>query len=553
MTKKHTKISIALASAGILTATVVALVGQNASGKGQSTAGVSHLLPEVSPVDRTLVTNERVFNNEASVPSQCYTKTEGRHNPCYTCHQMYDRRGRDRLNQLDDGSLQGAYEFSDEGLENHWKNLFVDRTKWLAQISDEEIRQYVNTENYTKLAARLKKQSFKGFIPDLKDYHLGAQAFDPRGLARDGSAWVAINYKPFPGTFWPTNGATDDVLIRLPQKFQSLGGKLNRDVYFINLSLIELTIKGETAVPIWDIDEAELGFDVDGDGALGTARSVKARSTYVGDAKDILVDFEQFPQGAEIMHSVRYLGLDEQARTIIPPRMKELRYMRKVGVLSRDTIESRYAGERKEKNQGNLPSFLSRGDEGLDNKLGWFLKGFIEDYDGELRPQSMEEDKFCMGCHSSIGTTIDSTFSFARKLPGEQGFGYIDLAGMNDAPSITETRGEILRYLERAGGGSEFRENEEMRQRWFREDGSVDEEKVKRADVYTLITPSPRRALDLNKAYTHIVRHQSFIQGRDATWTPVKNVFSSIDEKVAPLQPEHRHYGWDLRLGWSAN
>lgn len=158
-----------------------------------------------------------------------------------------------------------------------------------------------------------------------------------------------------------------------------------------------------------------------------------------------------------------------------------------------------------------------------------------------------------MGCHSSIGTTIDSTFSFARKLPGEQGFGYIDLAGMNDAPSITETRGEILRYLERAGGGSEFRENEEMRQRWFREDGSVDEEKVKRADVYTLITPSPRRALDLNKAYTHIVRHQSFIQGRDATWTPVKNVFSSIDEEVAPLQPEHRHYGWDLRLGWSAN
>src|SRR5690606_38277075 len=251
--------------------------------------------------------------------------------------------------------------------------------------------------------------------------------------------------------------------------------------------------------------------------------------------------------------SVRYLGLDEKERTVIPARMKELRYMRKVSVLPRDTIESRYGGERKEKNQGNLPHFLYRGDQGFDNKLGWFLKGFIEDYDGELRPQSLEEDLYCMGCHSSIGTTIDSTFSFARKLPGAKGFGYIDLLGMSDAPSIAETKGEILRYLERAGGGSEFRENDEMRERWFHKDGTVDAEKVSRADVHTLITPSARRARDLNKAYTHIVRHQSFIKGRDATWNPAKNVFASIDEKVAPLHRDYRHYGWDLRLDWAEN
>jgi hypothetical protein len=372
-------------------------------------------------------------------------------------------------------------------------------------------------------------------------------------LARDGSGWVAIKFKPFPGTFWPTNGSTDDVLVRLPEKFRSHRGKLGTDVYFINLTLIELTIKGTASAPIWAIDEVALGLDVDGNGTLGRARSVKARPTYVGDASDTQVEFEQFPAGTEIMHSVRYLGIDKQGRTIIPARMKELRYMRKIGVLSRDTIESRYAGERKEKNQGNLPQFIYRGDEGFDNKLGWFLKGFIEDYDGELRPQSFEEDLFCMGCHSSIGTTIDSTFSFARKLPGDQGFGYIDLIGMTDAPSIAETKGEILSYLERAGGGSEFRENDEMRERWFHKNGTVDREKVSRADVYSLIAPSAPRALDLNKAYTHIVRHQSFIKGRDATWVPAKNVFASIDAEIEPLHRDFRHYGWDIRLDWAGN
>lgn len=553
MNKKKKKLSLVLASGALLSAFIAALVGQSASGKGSSQAEIQGLLPEVSPEERTLVTSERIFNNEATVPPQCYTKTEGRHNPCYTCHQMYDRRGRDRLNQLDDGSLQGGYAFSDEGLENHYTNLFVDRRDWLAQIEDDDIQSYVEKENYSKLARRLKDQSFQGFIPDLKDYHLGAKAFDARGLARDGSGWVAIKYKPFPGTFWPTNGSTDDVLVRLPREFRSHNGKLNRDAYFVNLTLIELTIKGVASVPIGAIDEAALGLDIDGDGTLAQAHSVQARLTYVGDASDTQVEFEQFPQGTEIMHSVRYLGLDKKERTIIPARMKELRYMRKVSVLPRDIIESRYAGERKEKNQGNLPHFIYRGDEGFDNKLGWFLKGFIEDYDGELRPQTLEEDLFCMGCHSSIGTTIDSTFSFARKLPGAEGFGYIDLLGMRDAPSIAETKGEILRYLERAGGGSEFRENEEMRARWFREDGTLDSERVSRADVYTLIAPSARRALDLNKAYTHIVRHQSFIKGRDATWIPAKNVFASIDAEIAPLHREFRHYGWDLRLTWTEN
>jgi hypothetical protein len=512
--------------------------------------GSEGLLPEVPPAQRTPLSNERIYNDEASIPPQCYTKTEGRHNPCYTCHQQYDRRAQDRLNQLDDGSLQGDYAFSDVGVENHWRNLFVDRTAWLEAVSDEDIRAYVDADNYSSLGGRLRKASWKGFAPDLQGYERGAAAFDDHGLARDGSFWVAFNYKPFLGTFWPTNGSTDDVVIRLPRSFRELHGKFSRDVYFVNLTLVELAIKNLERGSIWPVDERPLAFDVDGDGVLSIATHVRRGSHYAGDAGLVPLAFEQFPQGTELMHSVRYLGLDDGDRVTLSRRMKELRYMRKVNVLPRHVIESRYANERKEKRLGELPRFLRRGDEGLDNALGWFVQGFIEDYEGELRPQSYEETMFCMGCHSAIGTTLDSTFSFARKVPGAAGWGYVELRGMTDAPSVSEDGGEILNYLRRAGGGSEFRENPEMLERWFRPDGTVDEAKVKKADVYTLVTPSARRALDLNKAYTHVVRHQSYIDGRDATWLSARNVYPAIDERIVPLEPEHRYFHWDLRLRW---
>lgn len=509
-------------------------------------------LPEVPLAERTVVTNERIFNDEAPIPPQCYTKTDGRHNPCVTCHQNYDRSVEDRLNELDDGALQGEYSFSDVGETNHWTNLTVDRRAWLSQVGDKTIENYVNTDNYSSLDERLREQGFKGFIPDLEQYSLGPEAFDERGLARDGSFWVAFNYKPFPGTFWPTNGSTDDVVLRLPAEFRQLKGKFNRDVYYANLTLVELSIKNEPSAEIWPVDEKALRADLDGDGKFGTATLIRMSTHYVGDASAIELSFQQFPVGAEIMHSVRYVGVTDDERVFVPKRMKELRYMRKVNTLSRAVISGRYAGERKEKHRGMTPNYISRGDAGFDSGLGWFIQGFIEDYHGELRPQSYEEGMYCMGCHTAIGATIDGTFSFARKVAGAEGWGYIDLVGMKDAPSRGEEHGEILNYLARTGGGSEFRENPEMVERWYREDGSVDEAKVRAADVYTLITPSRRRALDLNKAYSHIVRHQSFIVGRDATWSPVKNVLSVVDESVAPLEARYRFFGWDLRLDWAA-
>ncbi|PKI13990.1 hypothetical protein [Colwellia sp. 12G3] len=515
----------------------------------------SELLPSVATSQIIIPTANGSFNEEAPIPSQCYTKTEGTNNPCYTCHQTYNSSKNDkyRTNLRNDGVNQGLYNFSDEGETNSWKNLFVNRQPWIKKISDKQIAQYVDQDNYSELAKKLTATDWQGFIPDLKDYHLASEAFNDKGIAKDGSAWVAFNYKPFPGTFWPTNGATDDVLIRLSPEFRQLNGQYNENIYLINLSLIEMSIKELTEIDIFSADENIIKRDLNGDGKFtANVDLLSTQEYFVGDAHQIEIPRQQYPVQTEIMHSVRYVGVNGEGNTYIPKRMKELRYMTKTQLLNDSAIDSAYRRERKEKLDEQLPSYIRVKDRGFNNKFGWLIQGYIEDYNGELRPQSYEETFFCMGCHSAIGTTIDQTFAFPRKITGRAGWGYINLKGMKDAPSKGQQEGEILQYLQVNGGGNEFRENMEMFNKWYKADGSVDKEKVKKADVFELITPSKQRAYAMNKAYTQIVRTQSFIHGRDVNITPAKNVHKKIDESVAPLKPEHRVEGWDLRLDWSA-
>ena len=512
------------------------------------------LLPNV---DQSLIitpTANGSLNEEAPIPPQCYTKTEGVYNPCYTCHQTYPSKGNNhyRVNIRNDGANQGIYTFSDEGEINSWKNLFVNRQKWINQITNEQITKYVDQDNYSKLSDNLQGKDWQGFIPDLKNYHLASEAFKNNGLAKDGSGWVAFNYKPFPGTFWPTNGATDDVLIRLSAEFRELNGQYNEDVYLTNLSLVEMSIKTLSEIDIFTVNEQEINSDLNQDGSLTTSvELLAAREFFVGDAKQIKIPNQQYPVKTEIMHSVRYVGVDEQGKTYIPKRMKELRYMTKTKLLNTADIDSAYRRERKEKLDEQLPNYIRVKDRGFNNKFGWLIQGYIEDYDGELRPQTYEENMFCMGCHSAIGTTIDQTFAFPRKVTGKAGWGYINLKGMKDAPSKGQQEGEILQYLQVNGGGNEFRENMEMFNKWYKADGTVNKAKVKRADVFELITPSKQRAYDLNKAYTQIVRTQSYIHGRVANILPATNVHKTIDETVAPLKVKHRLDGWDIRLDWS--
>ena len=82
-------------------------------------------------------------------------------------------------------------------------------------------------------AGELSSESYPGFRPDL-DFE---QGFDVDGFARDGSGWRALRYKPFPGTFWPTNGSIDDVFIRLLEAFRTRDGEVDREVAKANLSI----------------------------------------------------------------------------------------------------------------------------------------------------------------------------------------------------------------------------------------------------------------------------------------------------------------------------
>ena len=141
--------------------------------------------------------------------------------------------------------------------------------------------------------------------------------------------------------------------------------------------------------------------------------------------------------------------------------------------------------------------------------------------------------------------------SLTSALYGAAGWSYINLKGMPDAPTKGESLGEIATYLERVGGGSEFRNNDEMAARWFNDDGSLDKEKVARAkDVYELITPSPERAYMLNKAYKTIVEDQDYIYGRDAIVVPPTNVYNRIDNEETPTFPKDKTYNWNILLDW---
>lgn len=499
------------------------------------------------------VESETTYNAEAVIPPQCYTKHDNEFNPCMTCHQTYDYRS--RPNSMNDGGLQQEYAFSDVGLVNHWSNLFEDRSQRMAEISDQDAIDYIYTDNYSTLIEQLQETSdWSGPIPAIDNYELGAEAFDEQGFALDGSHWVAFNYKPLPSTFWPTNGSTDDVLIKLPEAFRTSacqGNMYSKDTYLANLSILEAAIKDLDTISVPNIDENAFCTDLNGDNQLTTVSEITVPAKFVGAASEVDVVKMLYPEGTQFLHSVRYVGINEQGDITVPPRMKELRYMKKFRSFSEPELVSMYINENQEKIDGLIPNYIHRGDEGTDNSFGWMVQGFIEGEGGHLRLQSEEEHLFCMGCHTTVGSTVDQTFAFARKVTGSEGWGYINLKGMKDAPNIDNTtgEGEIEHYLRVVGGGNEFRENDDIISKFFNADGTLNTDAVRSADVYELTTPSMRRALDLNKAYMTIVKDQDFIHGRDANLKPANNVHTTIDQDT-PVLPGEKTQTWDMRLDW---
>ncbi|MCP3097700.1 hypothetical protein LZ198_02285 [Myxococcus sp. K15C18031901] len=500
--------------------------------------------PPFDPLAQALASGSTVANREAPIPSMCYTKTEGVSNPCWTCHT-----GGVGFNVMDDESLQAEYAFSDVGLTNHWSNLFTDRSAQMAELSEEDVLTYLRQDNYTPLRDALLRRvgGYKGWVPDL-DLTRG---FDDEGFARDGSGWRAVRYKPFLGTFWPTNGSTDDIFVRLPVEFRTdADGRASREVYRLNLAILEAAMTMDPGLSrpeegrrrVEPVDERAGGVDLDGDGVL-SSRVEEVRGlprTYVGGAAKVPVRRAFYPRGVEFLHTVRYV--DPDAPSLLSTRMKEVRYSRKAEEYSNEQVMVFYAEEQEKKNRGRLPAFPGTPELGLINEFGWRLQGFIEDAQGRLRLQTLEEHAFCMGCHTNLGVTVDQTFGFPRKVPGREGWRHQDLRGIPDVPQAGHAKPEVLTYFERVKGGDEFRANDELLARFFGKGGAVDEAAVRRAapggdrDLAWLLTPSRERALALGRAYMVLVREQGFVKGRDTLLAPPRNVLPAVENGSTDLE-----------------
>lgn len=460
------------------------------------------------PLALAIAAGDKQLNPDPGIPPACYTKTDNGANSCAACHARSAYP-----NLTNDWELQQNYPFF-EMATNHWKNQFRDRKQLVARFTDAEIASYIRTDNYAPLRAAMKDRPFAGWKPDVD-----LSKFDELGFASDGSGWRALRYKPFAGPFWPIHGSTDDAYIRLPQAFRvDAAGKPSLAIYRTNLAILEAAI---TIAPEQDkvnraiepIDETAGGIDLDNNGALGTAtRITKLPSHFVGGAAKIHVTPSLYPQGVELLHTVRYLDPDVPA--FFAKRLKEVRYATKETLLEEHDLASAHRNVED-------PKSGPEGDpqRGYRNALGWRLQGWIEDGSGWLRLQTHEEHQFCMGCHSNLGITVDQTFSFPRKVPGADGWKHQDPRGIPDVPALGETQPELARYAERARTSTE-------------------------------LYPSRQRAFELDRAYLANVVEQSYVWGRDAVTQPA---FAKIEERSTGLGETDRiARDVSLLLDWDA-
>jgi hypothetical protein len=337
-------------------------------------------------------------------------------------------------------------------------------------------------------------------------------------------------------------------LIRLdPALREDADGREDARVTEINLAIVEALITRRD-VAIDPTDETLYGVDLDLDGRFGRARRVRFLGQgevtpmhYVGRAralegKHFPIVPGLFPLGTEFLHSLRYLDVGADGSVTMAPRMKELRYAKKVRWFSYADLKAHADAEiieQRESSNGGALDVLWEIDRGVYNKQGWLLQGFIEAQDGSLRPQTREESAFCVGCHGGVGATSDSIFSFARKLAAP-GHGYFhgsqrDLRGLPE-PRREDGRYEYSLYLRENGAGDEFRDNDEIRQRFFGRSGALRNDRIEalHKDVSLLLAPSPARALALNRAYRAVVYEQSFARGRDATLSASEHVQAHV-------------------------
>lgn len=517
--------------------------------------------------------SDAMLNPAAYIPPQCYTETRDdagafagkSSNPCFACHNMGTAP-----NYTNDSDLQLTYAMPGFAQTNNWSNLFIDRRPQIAAIPDEQIINYVRQDNYHDADGGITLQrvlsgqlpagwdangdnKWNGYIPDAQ-FQFDHEGFDH---ATDGSytGWRAFAYTPFLGTFWPTNGSTDDVLIRLAPAFrEKTDGNFDLLTYKINLAIVQAMIQRRN-VPVEPVDERLFNVDLNRNGQLDTANQITydwaptegRNMNYVGlagqqlAAGTIHIAAGLYPEGTEFIHTVRYLDpIGGEARIGMSARMKEVRYGVKQGWNNYSQLKSYADGEVLEDMRfpDRLRRFVGNIETGLQNGTGWYYAAFIEDQQGDLRPQSKEELYACMGCHSTLGVTTDSSFAFPRKIEADQANGWYHWTqrakGLNGLPEPQYANGvyEYTHYLDINHAGDEFRENKEVIARFYGDGTTLipDEVDTLHHDIGTLLLPSRERAIALDKAYYLIVREQSFNKGRDAIIEPPVNIHKTVGE-----------------------
>ncbi len=360
----------------------------------------------------------------------------------------------------------------------------------------------------------------------------------PEPYTGERTGWRAFRWKPFPG-FFPTNGRIDSTFIRLPENFRKKEGITDWEIYKKNLAILECAIKGK--VPGEICQGTEVG-------------DITVPTHYEGDAKNIPVITFQYPPGTEFAHPVYYLD-PLNTLSFKSLRLREMRYMKKIA----------YAPVREGEEEEESTSFWDNGM--VFNRSGfWLMVGFIEDEKGNLRPQSREEMKFCIGCHGGVGGTVDGTYTFWRKIPGILGWkdqdynlsdtsikdysyyeiscdkiSYLQVGEVIKKALQTHCNkygyppGEYLLYFALTKGGDHFRSNAEILSRI-----STDPTKIsilERENIITnrsfinflnpdgtvkasLFIPSEKRAYEINKQYYRVVKAQAFVFGRDLFGKP---------------------------------
>lgn len=447
------------------------------------------------PLTETYIDRMLLPNPYAHIPAQCYIETSsGTQNACQYCHTdgLANRRFGNNTPQAGSsivlGNLQTEYAFAAfhyphvvNGSVTPWTNtLFPEKlhsevTKFGHDPQSWDMKAYVRQDNWSAAFARRPgsprywdagvKDPFRLF-PGLNPADLPA---DDDGFVRSGdetdtffkdetgynTGWRSINFVPY-GIFTPLTGSVSGIYIRLPEKFMKNDqGTFDGDAYAANLDLLARVIQDR------------LGKD--------------HPDYYIGGAKDVEVEPGLYPLGTEFAHPLHYVDIAADGSADAPSpfpgaraqRVKEIRYMYKF-----QPFNPNYGGPEMKEEEG--PARVGVGEGWIDNGAGWLLAGYIENASGALRPQTPGELVQCVGCHSGhgpqddiayeefnsgTGNTIDSTWALTRKLPGDAGWGEMDVMGYTRTSSGPRTKwhdpvnrrhatGEFQHFLETVVGAS---------------------------------------------------------------------------------------------------